>query len=471
MRELGTDPRGSGLTQSDAVRLDAQSYQDPPEKPPGSYINDLKVLQKGDRTVLNPMQGLAALMGIALILMHMANLPELIYTITGKNLRILYLVGPFAYVAVLFTGGVGRTLRSTAARWYLLSAIWLFVAVPFSFWMGASVKVAKNYTIIVVPLIFVIVGLIVTWKQLTLLFYSIVASGVVVLLNVRFFGTEKGAGERLGLTSSGMLGNSNDIASHLVLIAPFFLWIILDRQRNILTRLAFSGAFAYSILTIMRTGSRGALLALLVAGLIGFLVAPMRVRIVLLIAGLSALLLVPTAIPEKVKGRLASLFDEQTSNEALQSKEARREGFRNSIKATIKNPIFGVGPGQFANYTGVAAVQRGEFIHWQATHCAWTQVSSECGLPALGFLLAAISSMLWSVYSAYRHALRLQVEPVARTLLCFMLAVIPYLVTITFLSNAYRFYLATIIGIGVVLSLLAREEIVRTQLQQVQPIR
>src|SRR5260221_7103736 len=76
--------------------------------------------------------------------------------------------------------------------------------------------------------------------------------------------------------------------------------------------------------------------------------------------------------------------------EAVQSTAERNHLLKASIRFTMEHPIFGVGPGEFSDYEAAVAKTEGKRGTWLVTHNAFTQVSSEVGVPALLFFLAAI---------------------------------------------------------------------------------
>lgn len=398
----------------------------------------------------SPMQPLAAFTAILLLFVHFSNITELAYTLTHVNMRIMYIVAPFAYIAVLFTGGIQNTVSSRWAVSFLMFSAFVGLSVPFSTWIGDSIRVFKDFAMVSVPLILVTTGLLLRWNQIRNAFSLIALAGMLVILNTLYFGEDIG-GDRLALSSSGMLGNSNDIASHLVFLIGFFLFVVLDTKRAFIFRIAALGAIGYSLLTILRTGSRGAFLALLVGAAFALWKAPMRIRAALLISGMVAALTLPILLPDSVKTRLGALFGEE-HEEAAESEASRSYLFWKSVEFSIHYPIFGVGPGQFINMEGKTSVASGVRGNWHQSHCAWTQISSECGIPALAFLLIALAGSLWGVKRTYDLALRAENREVANTCLAFMVGVVPFLVTITFLSNAYRFYLPTIIGLSIALA-------------------
>ncbi len=57
------------------------------------------------------------------------------------------------------------------------------------------------------------------------------------------------------------------------------------------------------------------------------------------------------------------------------------------------HPLFGVGPDQFAAAVSQEAAGDGQQVPWLGTHNTYTQVSSECGIPALIFYVAVIGAL------------------------------------------------------------------------------
>jgi len=89
-----------------------------------------------------------------------------------------------------------------------------------------------------------------------------------------------------------------------------------------------------------------------------------------------ALLIVgPQSYGDRIKSIVSN--DVQVYGDA---KEERYELLVESLKITARRPIFGVGAGQFASYSGM----------WQPTHNTYTELSSESGIPALVLFLLVI---------------------------------------------------------------------------------
>ena len=271
---------------------------------------------------------------------------------------------------------------------------------------------------------------------------------------MRLFATVENG--RLTMYASGTIGNSNDLASHLIIVLPFILFISMDRKRSVFLRGAMLPAMAYGIWEILGTASRGGLLALGAVFLFMFWRASAKKRVFVLIAGVLLVTASFAILPGVVLNRLGSLFG-QENVEADESTDARGYLFRTSVRYTLEHPIFGVGLGQFPNYEGGEG-KTGGIKSWHATHCAWTQVSSECGIPALILFVMGIGSALVLVYRVGRQARKQGFTDISNACYCYMVAMVGFLVDITFLANATRFYLPAMIGLAISMSFVAMRQ-------------
>ena len=136
-----------------------------------------------------------------------------------------------------------------------------------------------------------------------------------------------------------------------------------------------------------------------------------------------------------------------------------------SLLATLKHPLMGVGMGQFSNYVGLlgrAEGKTGAALHWAETHNAFTQVSSECGIPSFIFFVLGIVTAFTSVSRTYKRARRENRPDIANVCFCYLLSMIGFVVSIVFLANAYRFYLSVMIGLAIALSTIGERELSTT---------
>lgn len=392
------------------------------------------------------LSGIGFVAAAGLLLMKFATIPELVNTITGVNLKLLYFVGPIAYLTALVSPEIRAVLRDKAIVMYLCFYAWMVMGTPFSSWPGNSAQTLLDYLFYVLPLAVVGASLISTWRQLRFVFFLLAVSNVVVLIAVRMFSYS--LDNRVALGSSGVIGDPNDLSAHLILLTPFTAIVMIDRGRNFLFRLLAAGVIAYSIYVILASGSRGALIALAVLGLFVLWKANAKVRIGFLVSSALILTLVIPILPEQVKNRFSTLFGDgdRVAEASMQSREYL---FWRSVEFTLDKPLFGVGVNQFPIYEGQSARDAGFRGNWHNTHCTWTQISSESGIPALIFYLGALACVVFPLLRIYRRAHAQGEKEVAQTCFFFLASIVGYFAATTFLSHTYYFQGAAMIGLAV----------------------
>ena len=150
---------------------------------------------------------------------------------------------------------------------------------------------------------------------------------------------------------------------------------------------------------------------------------------------------------------------------AHSSTQSRKELLKHSLVFTIHHPLFGVGPGMFAVaddiYEKALGAKKGS---WLGTHNSYTQVSSEIGIPAFLFFVAAIWMALkgpYSIYQKTRGDPRLDEMGTIAMGLHYCLVI--YAVTILFEHIAYTIMLPAFGGLAASMVRTATVEIQRIQ--------
>jgi O-antigen ligase len=404
----------------------------------------------------NPLRKIAFYFGLALLLIELTVLHELASYFLGFNPYLLYVVAPPALLLGLFTGSLQRTFRHRAPWYWLAFYAWMALATPFSQWRGGSFSRVVDCRINLMLMI-VVGGLILTWKDVRAVFYTIAAAAVINLVTARYFMDTSGGRISIGLSGFD-IANSNDLAAQLLLVLPFLLFIAMDRRRNIVVRLAPFPLIAYGLWIMLGTASRGALVGLAAALLFLLLCGSMYQRIAAILAAFALAGVVFVVLPGSARTRLGSLFGEQYE-EAQESEASRSYLFLKSLQFTAQHPLFGVGPDQFSNYEGGTSIAEGRTGTWHATHCSWTQVSSECGIPALILYVAGLGSVLLLVKRTFSEARRQKNAAVTNACFCYLMGMTGFLVAITFLSNAYRYYVPVMISLGVAMCFAAQRQL------------
>src|SRR5665213_3646577 len=158
---------------------------------------------------------------------------------------------------MLISGGMRRTFRARPAYYVTGLMLWLILAVPFSFWRGGSTKVLLQAFETEFSMLFLLAGLLLTLKDVNRFLSTLAFAGTFIILASFYFGSEYFG--RFGF-SFGTLENANDYATHLLLLIPFLVLMILNSSSPLLRYPAGISALL-GIYFVLKTGSRGALLA------------------------------------------------------------------------------------------------------------------------------------------------------------------------------------------------------------------
>lgn len=290
--------------------------------------------------------------------------------------------------------------------------------------------------------------------------WAIASGGAVIMSAAKLF-RDTGAryGERLAI-EFGTISNANDYAIHLIFVLPFVIWVALAAKSKML-KLAAWGVACFGVLLVLQTASRGALIALVAGALYWLFRGTMRQRIGLLALGPIAAFALIAFVPRSSLIRLVAFSADETvaPSEAIVSSEARRYLLEKSIEYTLQRPIFGVGLAQFGAFEGERNVVIGDHGMWHDTHNSYTQISSECGIPALAIYIAAIMSTFLLVNRAYRRACaRTDCEDIRVATFCIMLSITAYCAGILFVNFAYFFYLPLMSSLAIAVSTAADAE-------------
>jgi putative inorganic carbon (hco3(-)) transporter len=386
-------------------------------------------------------------------------LHQLLIMAVGADTHLLIIVGVPMIVLVLCSGGVRRTLRWPAAQYWVGFSLAMLVAVAFSSWRGESLAITFRWLRVEVLILFVIAGCVLTWSEVRNLMTVLAVAAVVdVLAGRAIAGQVAGRFELTGTTMS----DPNDFAAHLIWVLPFLLLVAISSWRSIFTRTAAAGVLLYGVFLILLTGSRGALGAIAITVL--FCIWKLRPGQKVLAASIVIILacLTPIIVPQKILTRFSATFRSTDSADpdpdvarAVESREGRTYLLKQSLLATLSHPLFGVGAGQFQNYEGRRARESGLHGSWHETHNSLTQVSSELGIPALLFFLAAIIATYRMLDEVYREAGKRprtqENQQIRATAFCLLISLVGFCVASLFLTLAYRFYLPALSAQAIVL--------------------
>ncbi|HXA66500.1 MAG TPA: O-antigen ligase family protein [Bryobacteraceae bacterium] len=366
---------------------------------------------------------------------------------------------PFAW---LLSGNALRGLKRPVGRWWVAFLVCLLLATPFSVWRGGSASMLWNYVPRSYLSFFYISAFVTSLRRCRALMYVNIVGAVVLLLTcMKFGGSGSGSDDgRFVIPNSLFYANANELGLALLLAVTSFLFLLY--KPAVITRMLGMGGILLSILFALKTGSRGCLLAAIALfGMVFFFSRNkvMTIIFVLPMIGLALLMLPGTTMRRLLLfGTDPGVSEAQTSEDlaAIGSQLERRELFKTSLALTIRHPIFGVGPDEFAVAAAGDAAKKGVRAAWLGTHNSYTQVSSECGIPALICYCAVLIFCFrsnWRMYRQSRHSPAL--KDVTTLSFCLLASALVYAVSTFFFHIAYSGGLPMQAGFSLALRLAA----------------
>jgi O-antigen ligase len=286
--------------------------------------------------------------------------------------------------------------------------------------------------------------------------FFLVASNFLLLLDCFWAGSMRTG--RLEIPDSMFFRNSNDLSLQLIIAITQFAFLLYQPQ--MWKRVVGGGAMLAALVFLLKTAARGAFVAVLILALSSLVLTRNRIRFVALtvLIGAGALLLAPGSVfrritlivmqPETVAG--GDLMDEAAVGSQLQ----RMALLRQSLLYAVTHPTVGVGPGQFAVAASVDLTREGKPAPWLGTHNSYTEVASECGIPAFLLYTSVIFLVLRSNLRIYRRSGESEeARDVSALAVCLFGSALAYATDTLFFHVAYSSYLPAIAGMSVALRL------------------
>jgi O-antigen ligase len=365
----------------------------------------------------------------------------------GGKAYLSWVFGPLAILALVICGTMARAFRSSIGKLWLGFAACLLFSTAFSIAKGESLAMVRVYFAQVLVVYFCCAAFGVTIRNVhRLLMASVICTGMI-LLEAILFGKPDGAG-RMIVPQSIFLGNSNDFALHLVCSLGFSMYLIW--QKSGVAKVLGCAAFLLTMYFMLKTGSRGGFLALVGCLAIWFLFSGKRGTIIaLLLPGLALIPLVSGAtLARLVHIEVPGAGLQATADgEAELSQVQRTHLLETSIRFAVTHPVFGTGPGTFRDALYYDDLAHGTHTPALGTHNSWTQVASECGIPAF---LCYACIVFGSIRACYRIMRKTQHQPGAEKVFamsaCLLGVLVAYAISTTFDHVAYHLLLPLFSG-------------------------
>jgi hypothetical protein len=359
-------------------------------------------------------------------------------------------------ILLVLSGNLLRGFRDRIGLLWLGFLVWLTLAVPFSVWKGGSFALLVSYIPHAWLQLYYYAAFLVSVRHCRRLMLFLIASNFLLLLDCALFSTIKDG--RLEIPESMFFTNANDLALQLLIAITQFMYLLYQRQTW--KHIVGGGGILIALIYMLKTGSRGAFLAVLALACVSIAFGKSRLRFVLI--GAPIALVVLLLVPSSVFHRL-TLIGLQPENltvtetgdlSAVGSQEQRMQLFRQSVYYAITHPLVGVGPGQFAVAAYGDAVKEGKQSPWLGTHNSYTEVASECGIPAFLLYSSVLVLTLVSNFRIFRRTAGLaDYVDLSALAFCMFSATLMYAICTFFFHIAYSSYLPAIVGMSVALRL------------------
>jgi len=264
-----------------------------------------------------------------------------------------------------------------------------------------------------------------------------------------------GGGERVYGPERSFFWDNNTLGLALCMILPTLLYLSRDEPRVWLRRL-MRAIFAFSIVAILFTYSRGAFIGLLVVltGLVWR--SPWRWRFA---AGALVLSLVTMAVmPARLRDRISSIGEQKSADTRDISVAGRIEAWETATQIALRHPFFGEGfralwqPDLWTKFYGY------DFTAARDAHSLYFEVMAEHGFLGLGLYLVVVGDTLIILTRVTR---RWRDDPTHGYLSKYAemtrLGLFPYLVTGASLGVAYFDLFFLMVGLSAILWSLSEE--------------
>jgi O-antigen ligase len=342
------------------------------------------------------------------------------------------------------------TARPTEVNLVLLFCITGLLSIPLAISPPIAWQEFSGTFIRCIVMFVVIVNVVRTKTRLKgLLFLALAAALLLSVTAVSDYqqGLMTIEGYRASGRGTGIFGNTNDMALHVVTIFPITIALLFG-SKGLVGKLLYGACAALMLGAIVLSYSRGAFLSLIVVVVfVAMKIGPRhRVGIVLAVVLLGGAVLL--FAPDKYGGRLLSIF--VPSLDPGGSSDARRGELMRSLYVAIRHPLFGIGMGNYQpemSYRGLV------------THNSYTQVAAEMGAAALACYTLFIVTPLRKLGQVARETFENRSNSHFYYLAIGLQAsLLGYMVASFFLSVAYDWYVYYLVAFAVCLRRLYEAE-------------
>ena len=273
------------------------------------------------------------------------------------------------------------------------------IGIPFSVWPGGTITFLINEYLKLVIFFGLLLYCIRSLRDVQALVLGMLGSAVYLTVGV-LRTTEMQAGRPVVMT----MYDANDVAFILVCAVPFaMLWAAYARGA---ARYLALGLTLVAILGIVKTGSRGGFVGLLVVGALAIAKMPRGRRAGALGLAAGAAIALALTASESYSKRIATIWNsssvvegEEGDYDASGLEGARMNVWENGFRLIQSHPLLGVGGGDFSVAEGELHFGLGK---WSAPHNSFLQIAAELGLIGLSLFIYLLYRAIHNCRAAVR---------------------------------------------------------------------
>ena len=409
---------------------------------------------------MHPMRKVLVFSALMLVFCRISMLPEVLSFVYHVPSFIYYLLYSLAIAGMLMTGGLAR-LSQAGPFWAWMAFLgWMIVATPFSSWVGGSIEQLITFLKGAGLMLVILSCSFANWRECRGAMKGMELGYLVLVIVSQFMNSDRGG--RVSL-SFGTIGNSNDLACHLLMALPAMLFILMSSASRTFYRMAALLFVGWGLNIILGSASRGALVSLVCMGLFFLFFGPGRARLMLIPVVIIGIFVAALFVQKSTTNRLMSMFSSEANAESAEAKaswEQRQLMIRNGFLFVQSHPLIGVGPGQFSDFNGKFGDQSGEQrTYWANAHNSYLAAAAETGIPGFLCYVAAFFMTfrtLWKTYRATRHRQEAIFQDIRLASFCLLLGFLGFSIAIVFLNFTYLFHAPMLTGLAICLSRAAQ---------------
>lgn len=321
-----------------------------------------------------------AVLVAAYLLVILGRIHEVIFVLQPFRLgMVTSVVMAIAAVKALRGELLNKLVSSGAGRSFAVVVAMVFLTVPTGVWPGASVAYIMNVYYQMAILFVVVTILFLDQKASRVVILALVAEVSVAGLLPMILGTQ-------GRFAIGYTYDQNETAALFALMIPWAIFVIATEKGW--RRLVGLIAVPLYIYGIIKTGSRGGLLA--IAAMVPFLIylAPPKRRAIFGLAIVMGAVATSLSLDARTLERFKKAFDSEEYN--YTTEDGRINIWKRGLGYIASNPIQGVGINGFQYKELETKTNKGFGIRQAAAHNMYIQVAAELGLVGFGGLMAMV---------------------------------------------------------------------------------